>query len=81
MVVYWIDGVFPLGLFGILLYGGLILFAIGYLGLRSLRFLKSHLTRQNRDLYDFIEALKMHYASNEISDEELVRMKNTLLQS
>ena len=80
MDVYFTNG-FSLCFLSTFVYGSLILIAIGYFALRSFRFLKLLLTGQNRGLYDFIKALKFHYARNEITDEELIRMKNILLQS
>ena len=76
----WMNGNFPLAIFAVILWGGMILFGLGYLLLRFFRVLKSRLTEQNRERYDYSEILRTRYTKGEISDEEFVRMKNVLLE-
>jgi uncharacterized membrane protein len=73
------NGVFPLGFFSVPLWGGLILFGVGYLAQRLFSFLKSYTTGQNRNRYDPLEILKARYTKGEISGEEFTKINNILV--
>ena len=72
-------GGFSLGwIFSILLWGLIILLFV-MLAIKVYGPLRSGNTGKDKDRYDSLSILKMRYARGEISDEEFVRMKNSLL--
>ena len=76
----WMGGIFPNGIFSILLWG-LIIFIFVYLAIKLLGKLSHGETNHNKDRYDSLAILKMRFAKGDISREEYTEMKNTLLET
>ncbi len=62
-----------------ILFWCLIVLLFVMLAIKLVGYLRSGKTGNDKDRYDSLSILKMRYARGEISDEEFVRMKNTLL--
>ena len=73
-------GVFPGGIFSILLWG-LIIFVFVYMVIKLIGTLRDGKTNQNKDRYDSLTILKMRFAKGDISGEEYSKMKNALLKT
>lgn len=77
----WVGGLFPGRVFSLFLWG-LIILVVLYLLIKVFGLLKDpRRGRRNRDKDDSIEILKVRFAKGEISQEEYLKMKNTLLQA
>jgi putative membrane protein len=77
----WVGGFFPSGVLSMFLWG-IIILAVFYLFIKVFGLLKEPARgRQNRDKEDSIEILKVRFAKGEISQEDYLKMKNTLLQA
>ena len=76
----WARSLFPGGIFSILL-GSLIIVLLVLLTIKLFGSVRSGRTRYDRDRYDSLAILKMRYARGEMSHEEYLKMKDTLLQS
>lgn len=74
----WAGRFFPGWIFSILFWGLIVLLFV-MLAIKLVGYLRSGKTGNDKDQYDSLSILKMRYARGEISDEEFVRMKNTLL--
>jgi putative membrane protein len=72
-------GIFPGGIFSILLWG-LIILALVYLGSRIFKSMKAGPNSVNKDRNDSLEMLKLRYAKGDINQDEYFKMKNTLGQ-
>ena len=51
----WMNGNFPLGIFAVIFWGGLILFGFAYLLQKSIRFLRSRSAGQSTNRYDSLK--------------------------
>ena len=76
----WMGGGFAGGIFSLLLWG-LIIFIVVYLIIKLIGTLRDGKTIQRRDRSDSLAILKMRLAKGEISQEDYIKMKETLLMS
>ena len=76
----WMGGIFPGGIFSILLWGLIILIFV-YMAIKLIGKLGDGKTNQDKDRYDSLGILKMRFAKGDISREEYTKMKNTLVET
>lgn len=74
-----LDIFFHGGIFSTLIWT-LIILGFVYLAIKFFSGLKSGQISQDRDKFDSLEILKVRYARGEISQEDYIRMKETLEQ-
>ncbi|MCF6246197.1 MAG: hypothetical protein L3J69_02430 [Desulfobacula sp.] len=76
----WGGAFFPGGMFSLLIWGFVILLFI-YFGIKMFRNLGSNSTVSLQDKKDSMSVLKTRFAKGEVSQEEFIKMKQTLSQS
>lgn len=74
---WWMGGIFPGGVLSILIWG-LIIFALVYLAVKLLGFMRSREARENRDRMDSLQILQVRYARGELNREEYAKIRETL---
>ena len=74
-----LDNFFHGGIFSMLIWT-LIILGFVYLAIKLFGSLKFGPISQDRDRFDSLEILKVRYARGEISQEDYIRMKETLEQ-
>jgi putative membrane protein len=73
----WAGGFFPGGIFFMLIWI-LVILVFVYLGIRIYKALTSEKSGPLKDRLDSLAILKARFARGDISEEDYIRMKNTL---